>query len=408
MKKILIISKYASSSSFGFESRISNIARNMIDLGNDVNIITSDSNHFASYENFKKIYNKIKCGDLKIICIKTFKYSKTASIRRVLSWIDFELKLFFINKNSLFEKPDVIIVSSLSLLTILNGIILKYKYNSKLVFEVRDIWPLTLIEEGNYSRYNPLVILLSIVEKIGYRFADLIIGTMPNLSDHVTNVLGHKNHITKCIPFGFSLKEYNSYKKTENNIFDKHKEFFNNRFIVAHVGSIGLTNGLDTFVKAIKEFNKLSSIGFVFLGDGANKVNYKFELKDCSNVLFFPKVEKSQVKFYIEKFDVLYFASLKSKVWDYGWSPNKIVDYMLAGKPIIASYSGHRSMLNEAKCGDFVESENLNQLKNKILEYSKLPANRLLKMGKNGRKWIIQNRQINKLAKDYLDLIYKM
>ena len=41
----------------------------------------------------------------------------------------------------------------------------------------------------------------------------------------------------------------------------------------------------------------------------------------------------------------------KSKVWDYGQSMNKIVDYMMAGKPVVASYSGYPSMLNEAGSG---------------------------------------------------------
>ena len=54
-----------------------------------------------------------------------------------------------------------------------------------MVFEIRDIWPLTLVEEGKYSRLNPIYCVLRLLELCGYKYADLIVGTMPNLKQHV-------------------------------------------------------------------------------------------------------------------------------------------------------------------------------------------------------------------------------
>ena len=54
-------------------------------------------------------------------------------------------------------------------------------FKTKLVFEVRDIWPLTLTEEGGFSSLNPLIIILRAIELVGYRFSDLVVGTMPGL-----------------------------------------------------------------------------------------------------------------------------------------------------------------------------------------------------------------------------------
>jgi len=45
-------------------------------------------------------------------------------------------------------KPDVIVASSLSPLTVVNGFLLRKRYRCRLVFEIRDIWPLTITEEG--------------------------------------------------------------------------------------------------------------------------------------------------------------------------------------------------------------------------------------------------------------------
>ena len=78
---------------------------------------------------------------------------------------------------------------------------------------------------------------------------------------------------------------------------------------------------------------------------------------------------------------------------------------MLAGKPIICSYSGFQSMINEADCGSFVKYNDVNLLTEKILEYYKMPKTELLEMGESAKKYVLQNRSFRKLAQDYLDLI---
>ena len=80
----------------------------------------------------------------------------------------------------------MIIVSSLSILTLLNGLYLKRKYNCKLIFEIRDIWPLSAIEFGGFDKKNIFIKLLKFVEYLGYKYSDHIVGTMPNLGKHVT------------------------------------------------------------------------------------------------------------------------------------------------------------------------------------------------------------------------------
>jgi glycosyltransferase involved in cell wall biosynthesis len=208
--KIWIISKYASSSEVGFESRIFALARRFVKSGNTVNLISSDSNHFGKYPKYNKIYNHENISGIDLYRIKTIKYIKTVSINRILSWLDFELKLFFLPTNKI-ERPDVIIVSSLSLLTILNGFRYKKQFKAKLIFEIRDIWPLSATELG-ISKKNPFVFLLGIIEKFGYKNSDLVVGTMPNLSEHINNILGSNKINSVCVPFGFDQDYYNNLK----------------------------------------------------------------------------------------------------------------------------------------------------------------------------------------------------
>ena len=97
---ILFISKYATPPNFAkSSSRPFSLCREFQKNGNDVTIITSDSNHFGQFPLTKKIYNYDVQNDVPFYWIRTFKYKKTASIKRILSWFDFELKLFFFDLN---------------------------------------------------------------------------------------------------------------------------------------------------------------------------------------------------------------------------------------------------------------------------------------------------------------------
>ena len=93
------------------------------------------------------------------------KYSVAKSLRRILSWLDFEWRLFRLPKHQL-PPPDVVVVSSLSLLTIVQGLFWRRRYKCRLVFEIRDIWPLTITEEGGFSPRNPLVLGLATVDNL--------------------------------------------------------------------------------------------------------------------------------------------------------------------------------------------------------------------------------------------------
>lgn len=403
--KILIISKYAISKEMGFETRLFALSRIFVKTGHEVTIVSSVNNYMGKFpESYNGTYNSDIIDGIKVTWIKSIQYKKSVSVQRVLGWLDFEWKLFRMKKQ-LPGKPDVIIVSSLSLLTILNGFRLRKKFNCKLVFEIRDIWPLTLIEEGGYSPWNPLLRVLAWIEKKGYQKSDLIVGTMPNLGKHVREVT-QKNIITECIPFGFDMKDYEQEWATQIN--SKDYGIPKDKFVIGYAGSIGLSNGLDTFIRVIKRLQDNHNIHFVLLGKGDLLESYKDYLKACSNVQFIAKVERDEVRNILAQFDVAYFAALKSKVWDYGWSPNKLIDYMISGKPVLASYSGFRSMINEADSGLFVPAEDEESLLQGIEKLYSMPSEELEAMGKRGKEWLIQNRQWKTIAEKYLFILKEL
>ena len=81
---------------------------------------------------------------------------------------------------------------------------------------------------------------------------------------------------------------------------------------------------------------------------------------------------------------------------------------MQSGKPIVASYSGYPSMINEAGCGCFVPSENVGKLRNEIVRYFSMKEDTRQKIGARGQQWILKNRTFKKLASDYLEILFPL
>ena len=402
MTCIWYVSKYvALPAKTGVGGRGYLIMRELVRMGHRCVIVTSDSNHLTEVPVLDTPYLLQEIDGLQLWWVRTVKFRVAKSMRRILSWLHFEWRLWRMPKHQL-PVPDAIIVSSLSLLTVLNGLLLRWRYGCRLVLEIRDIWPLTIIEEGGFSRRNPLVFALGLIEKIGYRYADAIVGTMPNLGEHVATVLGYSKP-TYCIPMGVDdvmLAEPEALPPTYSQIY-----LPKDKFIVAHAGTIGITNALDTMLDCAELLRDNTSVHFVVVGDGDLKARYQARYTHLPNLTFAPRVSKRQVQAVLSLCDLLYFSVHLSTVWRYGQSLNKVIDYMLAGKPVLASYTGHPSMINEAGCGTYVPAGDVFGLRSEILRYVSMTHAEREAMGRRGREWILAHRRYETLAQDYLKIL---
>lgn len=405
--RILYISKYAITPDIGQPTRQFFLSKNLAKEGHDVTLISSVS---AGIKKCPKFEGSSRRKDIEGIChilIAGPLIELGFTMKRIYSWLMFELRLFFYLPKLSDKKPDVIIVSSLSLLTFLNGVYMKRKYSAKLVIEVRDIWPLTLIEIGGFSKKNLLIKFLAWVEKFGYENADGIVGTMPLLDQHVAKI-SNKPFKFKCIPMGFD-PDY--YEGDNIALLPEIKSLIErlpkDGFFVCYAGTIGRANLVDEIVEAAKILNEYenNNIYIVIIGNGIMKEKLVNESKNISNIIFYPGIEKKYVVPFLKSFDLLINCWKDEPIYRYGVSPNKWIDYMLSGRPILTAYGGHQSLINEANCGFFIPPNNPDLLADKILEISLMNKDELNDLGQNGLKYIIENRTFSALAKDYISFI---
>jgi glycosyltransferase involved in cell wall biosynthesis len=224
---------------------------------------------------------------------------------------------------------------------------------------------------------------------------------MPNLGLRVREVLGREKP-TACIPMGVDEELVDHIQTLPQGYEETY--FPIDKFVICHAGAIGVSNALETFFECARLMKENDKVQFLVLGDGYLKADYQRQTADLVNVTFAPSVPKVMVQSILVKCDLVYFAMQSSKILDYGQSLNKVVDYMLSGRPVVASFSGFPSMINEANCGTFVPANDPHALKVEIERYAAMPAAERKEIGARGRDWILANRRYARLADNYLRL----
>ena len=396
MANILFISKYLSTRINGFESRLSVIINLFKKNKYTVSAITSSIS-------LKKIksrnqYFKKKIDNVDYFFIKEDSNYSNYSFKRILSWLNFELGVFKFNYKLLNYKPDIIYISSLSLFTILNGIYLKKKFRAKLVFEMRDFWPYFLIKSGKFSKYNPLIIILGLIEKYGIYHSDLIISLIPNIKSYL-----------KYRGF-FNKKSFSSTFPVNKNLFTKeiNKTFNvnNSKFNICYAGNFGFDNYLDELLCLVAS-SKAQSFTFHFIGSGSQKNSLKKKYSFLKNCKFYDYVNYTDLHSILLKMDCLVVSfGFNSRYPIFGYELNKLNNYLMSEKPIIVI--GSKKNILKSR-GEFIFvtkndpkifDKKLYIIKNKYKHFTKIAKiNKIKLLKRNNSNEIFKKtvKEINKL-----------
>lgn len=402
-KNIWIINQYTGSPFHGMNFRSYYIAKEFMQNGHDVTVFSGSYSHLLN--NLPKttgLFTKEKVDDIDYIWVKVPKYKSSKSLGRIISMFAFMINLFFFNIFRM-KKPDVIIVSSLSLFPVLNAYIWSKIFKIEFIFEVRDIWPLTLIELGHISKKHPLVIVLGWFEKFGYKKAKYVVSLLANAKEYMLS-RGMDESKFVHIPNGVNLEEVQNYKEVSDEIkYSLPKD----KFIVGYVGTLGIANAMEYLLEAAKKLKDNSNIHFVLVGKGGAKKSLQDYCidNDMKNVIFIDPIEKTQVQGMLKLFDICYIGWHDEKIYRHGISANKIFDYMYSGKPILHSFSIKDNIIQKAHCGLTVEPENSEKIKEAILQLSSYSIKELDSMGNNAKRYVIENHSYNNLYKMYEELL---
>ncbi len=403
---ILLINHYAGSPEMGMEFRPYFMAKEWISMGHEVTILVSDQSHIrANNPQIRKDFEELNLDGIRYVWVKTRSYEGNGA-KRVLNIFDFVRKVYFHSKQIAKQyQPDVVIASSTYTSDNYAARKIAKLANAKYVYEVHDLWPLSPIELGGISRKHPFIMAMQHAEDFAYKHADIIISMLPKTQNYMSS-RGLNLEKWHYVPNGFSMQNWKEKQAVNSNTKTK-IELTKTRFtkILAYTGTLGLANALDTLLDAAHQID--SSVAVVIIGKGPEKerLQKRIETEKLSNCFILDSVTKNEIPELLSLFDFLFIGLKYQPLFRFGISPNKMIDYMMAARPVIQSIDAGNNMVEEAKCGISIEPENSEAIVKAVRKLIQMPDSEIKDMGKNGRKFAEQHHDYKYLAKKFIDII---
>ena len=357
-------------------ARERNFARCLMEKGHDVTIFCASSVHNSSLNLIQdnSPYKELCEDGIRYVLINCQSYQGNG-FKRMFNMLEFAWKMPSILDK--FQKPQVIISTSMTQFACAQGIRLARKYNCKVIAQITDLWPETLVAYGCLSKRNPIVTVLRYLEKWTYINADSLIFSMEGAYDYICEQSWQmripKNKVN-YINNGVDLEEFNHNKET----YKLDLEILNDKniFKVIYTGSIRRVNNVGRILDVAKNLHDKPIVFLIFgQGDQLDELKMRISNEKINNVQFFGNVEKKYIPYIVSKADLNYAHNSGTELFKYGISFNKIFDYFAAGKPIITDFECTYNPVVQEKAGVNVPSGEAEEIAAEICRMSTLSKN---------------------------------
>jgi len=375
------------------------LAEDMIKHGHTVTVITGFPNHpagvlFKGYRKrlfFKEIINGIRV----IRCYLYTSFRKTF-LHRIANFISFGATSFV--TALLLDKKDLLFIVSPPLSNGLIALLLRQMKGLRFVFNVQDLYPDVAISTG-VIRNRLLIRILKIIELFVYRGAERVAVISEGFKKNLL-IKGVPNSKIQIICNWLDTCEI--YPVSRNNEFARNHGL-TEKFVVLYSGTIGMVSGAEIIIECAEKLRRYGDILFLFVGEGVVKeaIVEKARVTGLDNIKFLsfqPREILSQVQ---SSADVSIVTLSKGK----GKTsvPSKVLGYMAAARPVIASVdpdSDTWQLIEGAGCGICVDPEDVQGLSMAIESlYHDRERARLL--GRHGRDFLKSNCDRNIITSHY-------
>ena len=296
--------------------------------------------------------------------------------------------------------PDVILGSTVHPLAAFAGLLLARRKEVPFVYEIRDLWPRTLIDMNRLEENGLLSRLLSSLETYLYKRADLVVTLLPKVDEYFAE-RGFSTEKILWISNGVEIEKY-PYTELKSPAADE--------FTLMYIGSHGEANCLYTLINAYKKFTDLvaeklvtTETRLVLIGSGIMKGDlqkYTAELEFVrGQVEFRDPIPRSSVPQVAQSADA-FVVTVKDlpSLYRYGISMNKLFDYMAAARPVLLSSSAANDPIEDAQCGISTRAEDEDALANSIEKIVKMSVAERAKIGLSGRQYVEAHFSYTSLA----------
>ena len=429
---ILYLNHYAGSPVLGMEYRPYYLAREWVRMGHRVLIAAAGHSHVRSRQPLltAPITDEVIDGiAYRWYAAPPYTGNGLGRVRNIWAF----LRALWRDTPRLVREfaPDVVIASSTYPMDIwLARRLSRYfsrRGGAKLVYEVHDLWPLSPIELSGMSPRHPFIRLVQAAEDAAYRDADVVVSMLPKVHDYMAS-RGLDLARLHIVPNGIAPEEWTGDAVALDESAVQAIELARTagasgasgasgapagrapRLIVGYAGSMGRPNALDTLLDAaalLRGGPFALTFAFVLVGDGHERARLaqRIASEGLTDVLLLPPVPKVQVRALLARFDIAYIGWQHQPIYRFGIAPNKLMDYMMAARPVLHSVQAGNDPVAEAGCGLTVAPQDAAAVAAGLRQLAALPAAERTAMGERGHAFVTAHHLYPVLARRFLEAL---
>jgi glycosyltransferase involved in cell wall biosynthesis len=383
----------------GMSARTYDFSRELVRRGHQVTMFTNSYCHFSHVERLEthEKWRIEEIDGIRVVWLHTFPYTGNGW-RRGVNMLSNARRSLQVSR-ILTDKPDVVIGPSVPLGTGWAACTIAGLKGAAFVFEVRDVWPIALVDDGGLSRNHPVYYAFRFLEKYLYRKAHRISSTLPLVAKHVMQS-GSDPEKVAWIPNGVDFELYANMDAYDGGIRQP--------LVVMYVGGFGNAHDVISLVRAARIFQDkgIDEFRFVLVGNGVKKEECMREASayGLKNIEFHDPIPKAEVPRFQEQADVLVAAVLDSPIYRFGLNLNKLFDYLATGRPVIFSGIAPNDPVAESGAGFSVPPEHPEAMAKALLKVLEMKPEERIRMGTLGRRYVENNFDMKRLA-DRMELL---
>lgn len=393
-KNVWIINHYAEPPTNSGGTRHYSLAKHLKDQGWQAHIIaasTSLNTNRQLIEDGENVVHSIIDG-ISFLRLRAPTY-KSNGLSRLWNMLAFSIRLLFPSSTKTLPAPDVIIGSTVHPFAAFAAYLLAKRHKVPFIYEVRDLWPQTLIDMGALTEKSLATIVFRKIEIFLAKKSAYIVTLLPQSYKYFERYGIAKEKII-WIPNGIEVEDFPYINPPSG------KKVFDLYYFGAH----GKANSLTNLISAMEILSKgkdSKDIQLTLIGDGPEKAALKERVSSLGlkNVRFLDPVSKSEIGRTCANADAFVFNLAYIPVFQYGISSNKLFDYMACGRPILFCCEASNNIVQESNSGVSVYPEQPLELAEAIVAMANRPLESRIEMGKNGRKYVQTNHDFSKLTK---------
>lgn len=377
------------------------LAQHLVQQGYRVTVIASALTYLTGGSQQERIpWVQRQDGGEGITILRAYTYNALhrSFFHRLLSFFSFMFSSFFIGLR--VKHVDVVWGTSPPIFQGVTAWTLARLKGALFLFEVRDLWPAFAVAVGVLTS-RPLIAASEWLERFLYRRSDQLIVNSPGFIDHIQKRGGRQ---IALIPNGAEASMFDP----QADGADLRQQYgLQEKFVVLYAGAHGLSNDLEILLLAAKDLKDRPEIAIVLLGDGKDKPNLVAKAAELgvSNVHFLPALPKAEMREALAAADAC-IAILKPIEMYRTVYPNKVFDYMAAGRATLLAIDGViREVIEQGQAGAFVPPGDPEAMARAIRQFAD-DRQMVRSMGLNGRRYLEAHFDRPKVAAD-LDKLLK-